>query len=73
MIRVRSMASGAARPALPSPPISPAAPAALGAALAPELLKAGIVDTRARLAEALAQTGNETGGYSRFAENMAAA
>jgi len=43
---------------------------ALGAALAPELLKAGIVDTRARLAEALAQTGNETGGYTSFAENM---
>jgi predicted chitinase len=43
---------------------------ALGAALAPELLKAGILDTRARLAEALAETGNETGGYTRFAENM---
>jgi len=43
---------------------------ALGVALAPELLKAGIVDTRARLAEALAQTGNETGGYTSFAEDM---
>jgi putative chitinase len=43
---------------------------ALGAALAPELLAAGIVDTPQRLAELLGETGNETGGYKAFAENM---
>ena len=43
---------------------------ALGAALAPELLAAGIVDTPQRLAECLGQTGNETGGYRAFSENM---
>ncbi|WP_179504341.1 MULTISPECIES: peptidoglycan-binding protein [unclassified Sphingomonas] len=43
---------------------------ALGVALAPELLAAGIVDTPQRLAELLGQTGNETGGYTKFAEDM---
>ncbi|WP_333840534.1 hypothetical protein [Novosphingobium sp.] len=42
----------------------------LGRAMAAELPRHGIIDTPARLAEFLAQTGNETGGYTRFEENL---
>jgi hypothetical protein len=43
---------------------------ALGRAAAAELPRHGIIDSPARLAEWLAQTGNETGGYTRFEENL---
>ena len=43
---------------------------ALGRAAAVELPRYGITNSPARLAEWLAQTGNETGGYTRFEENL---
>ncbi|NKJ40825.1 hypothetical protein [Novosphingobium sp. SG720] len=43
---------------------------ALGRAAAAELPRYGIVNSPARLAEWLAQTGNETGGFTRFEENL---
>lgn len=43
---------------------------ALGKAMAVEMPKHGIADTPARLAEFLAETGNETGGFTRFEENL---
>lgn len=42
----------------------------LGRAVATELPRSGVMDNRWRLSEWLAQTGNETGGYTRFEENL---
>lgn len=42
----------------------------LGAAMATELPRHGITEHPSRLAEFLAQTGHETGGFSRFSESM---
>jgi putative chitinase len=51
-------------------PVNDAMLMALGRACADEFPKYGMLENKNRLSEWLAETGNETGGYTRFEENL---